>query len=343
MTGHALTGLEAVMMIRESIVEAVLGTADPDDEFGDRIVPFELRQWLARLRLLEGVPFAYLAADSELLPLESIRFFYLDRAWTDALVQGALSVGTVNSADRAQLAKIYEQARAEIDEEERRVRMPGGEGTQQGNAGTITGFLLRSRAVSGWPGLHVRAYAAEPANRDDEIIPESDPRRLKVLRMERLAPAVLLVLLDGVPAVVHVEEPRQGVQFGVRLETSGGANTFKAWVPGRDATTSEDVEIPAGSGNKVPIDVPFRAGAPGVVDLPKLVARFVAKKAQLKVGDDLDSAELALQMIRFPYRQVFGDTTVGGGQPTGFDDVFRPQVGYQLADLHDVFTKAVQP
>jgi hypothetical protein len=343
MRAHALTGVEAVTMIRESIFQAVLGTADPDEEFGDRVVPFELREWLARLRLLEGVPFAYLAADSELLPLESIRFFYLDRAWTDALVQGALSVGTVNSADRAQLAAVYERVRDEIDEEERRVRMPGGEGVQQGPAGTVTGFVLRSRAVSGWPGLHVRAYAAEPASRDDEIIPESDPRRLKVLRMERLAPAVLLVLFDGVPAVVHIEEPRQGVQFGVRLEASGGVNTFKAWVPGRDATTSEDVEVPAGSGNKVRVDVPFRAGAPGVVDLPKLVARFVSKKTQLKVGDDLDSAELALQMIRFPYRQVFGDTTVGGGQPTGFDAVFRPEVGYALADLHDVFAKAVRP
>ena len=29
--------------------------------------------------------------------------------------------------------------------------------------------------------------------------------------IKRLAPAVLLVIFDGVPAVVHVEEPRQGM------------------------------------------------------------------------------------------------------------------------------------
>ena len=60
-----------------------------------------MRSWLGRLRLLEGVPFANLIADAELLPPESIRWFYLDRRWTDALVQGALSVGTVNSDDPA--------------------------------------------------------------------------------------------------------------------------------------------------------------------------------------------------------------------------------------------------
>ena len=94
---------------------------------------------------------------------------------------------------------------------------PRRRGRPAGAGGTVSGFLLRSRAVSGWPGLHVRAYRDELGQADDATIPESDPGRLKVLRMERLAPAVLLVLFDGVPAVVHIEEPRQGIQFGVRL------------------------------------------------------------------------------------------------------------------------------
>ena len=81
---------------------------------------------------------------------------------------------------------------------------------------------MRSKLVSGWPGLHVRAYRTD-RGQDAEIIPESDPDRLKVLRMERLAPAVLLVLFDGVPAVVHVEEPRQGIQFGALRPRSRAA------------------------------------------------------------------------------------------------------------------------
>ena len=78
---------------------------DPDD--GDNVVPRELRRFMARLRLLHGVPFNYLVPDAQLLPIETIRFFYIDRAWTDALVQGALSIGTVSSADRAQLEAVY--------------------------------------------------------------------------------------------------------------------------------------------------------------------------------------------------------------------------------------------
>ena len=97
---------------------------DPDD--GEHVVPGELRRFLARLRLLHGVPFSYLVPDAELLPLESIRFFYIDRAWTDALVQGALSVGTITTADRAQLEAVYPHIRDEVDEAERTIRTPAG-------------------------------------------------------------------------------------------------------------------------------------------------------------------------------------------------------------------------
>src|SRR3954463_6990118 len=87
---------------------------DPDD--GTHVVPGEVRRFLARLRLLHGVPFSYLVPDAELLPVESMRFFYIDRAWTDALVQGALSVGTITSADRTQLEAVYPHIRDEVDE-----------------------------------------------------------------------------------------------------------------------------------------------------------------------------------------------------------------------------------
>src|SRR6185437_8026335 len=98
--------------------------ADTDDD--DGAIPAELRRWLVQLRLLDSVPFAYLVADSALLPEESIRWFYVDRRWTDALVQGALSVSTVNSDDRTALTTRYPDVRHELDREERNVRrVPG--------------------------------------------------------------------------------------------------------------------------------------------------------------------------------------------------------------------------
>jgi len=307
---------------------------DDDDTYGPRVVPLELAKFLARLRLLEGVPFAYLVPDTDLLPAESIRFFYLDRAWTDALVQGALSVGTVNSADRAQLEGLYSFVRREVDEEERRVRLPGGEAVQQGPAGPVTGFVLRSRAVSGWPGLHVRAYREELGGADDASIPEADPRRIKLLRMERLAPAVLFVLFDGIPAVVHIEEPRQGIQFGVRLTPTGVPNQFQAGVKARNAKTAEDV-------NPAPnalVPVPFRRGSPGVIDLARLNQSLIATPGT-NIGPDVDAAEFALELLRFPYRQVFGDPSFGGPTPIGL--VFRPTIA--LAALKVEFEEVLHP
>ena len=111
------------------------------DDGDDGVMPQDLRSWLVRLRLLEGVPFANLVADSELLPPESIRWFYVDRRWTDALVQGVLSVGTVNSDDRTQLTAQYPALRDELDTEERNQRRVPGEPRMDGGAGPISGFV----------------------------------------------------------------------------------------------------------------------------------------------------------------------------------------------------------
>jgi hypothetical protein len=290
----------AVSQLLDKLVEH-----DPDD--GDHVVPGELRRFLAGLRLLHGVPFSYLVPDAELLPRESIRFFYLDRRWTDALVQGALSVGTITTADRAQLEAVYPHIRAEVDEAERVIRSPHGEERLSGAGGTITGFLLRSRAVSGWPGLHVRAYRRDVL--EDDVLSteaESHPDRLKLLRIERLAPAVLLVLIDGVPEVVHIEEPRRGIQFGARLDPEDPPAQRRAKVRIRDATTGELVPPKDDFTDANSVDVPFRPGAPGVIDQRRLRQRLLAKP-KAKLGPTVEPHEYALQMLRFPYRQVFGD------------------------------------
>ncbi len=336
----------ATFVSADIVLEAALAAAqqyadlatdrDPDD--GEHVVPGELRRFLARLRLLYGVPFSYLVPDADLLPIESIRFFYIDRAWTDALVQGALSVGTITTADRAQLEAVYPRLRDEVDEAERAIRRPRGEARLQGAGGTITGFLLRSRAVSGWPNLHVRAYARDVLA-DDALTTaaESDPNRMKVLRMERLAPAVLLVLVDGVPAVVHIEEPRQGIQFGVRLDPEDPPAQRRAKVKVRDNLTGDPVPpkddfTPANS-----VTVPFRRNAPGVINIAELRQRLAAKAPN--AGGTLESNEYALQMLRFPYRQVFGDPDDREGQRFYNLDAFKvtiPLTGWKTAIAEDL-------
>jgi hypothetical protein len=282
--------------------------AQPSDQGGTGVLPDGVSQWLAALRLLEGVPFQHLVVDDRLLPPESIRFFYLDRNWTDALVAGALSVGAITTSDRAQLQELYQSVRDELDAAERQVRVPGNEVEVEGTADVVTGLLLRSRAVSGWPGMHIRAYRVEVP--DDGA--DDDANRLRVMRLERLAPAVLLVLFDGVPAVVHIEEPRSGLQFGFEITEPAPAGATAYDLPVRTPGTGTE------TGATVP--VPFRRNAPGVVDLADLQQRIIAA-----VGGTGSGAEFALEALRFPYRQVFGPQVEGPGP--SFGDLFVPVVG----------------
>ena len=198
-------------MLLSQLKSSGMKLAAPDLDTGPDstdLIPEELRDWLVRLRLLHDVPFAYFVADTQLLPEESIRWFYVDRRWTDALVQGALSVGTVNTDDRLQLTERYGEIRAALDTAERNVRRRDEAPLVQGAAGPISGFILRSRAVAGWPAFTVRAFKEEPTEGDGFNYPDDHPQRMRLLRLERLAPAVLLCLFDGIPKEVHVQEPR---------------------------------------------------------------------------------------------------------------------------------------
>ncbi len=242
-------------------------------------LPAEVGGFLASLRLLAGVPFAHLVADDDLLPPESVRFFYLDRNWTDAAVDGALAAGTFTTAERAALAARYAEVRAAVDQVERNQWADRTGRGHDGPAEVATGFLLRSRAVSGWPGLHVRAYRGR------------DETPMRMLRIERLAPAVLIALVDGIPDRMVLEEPRQGIQFGVDAADGG---RFRVDV--RDPATGRAVGT---------APVPFRAGAPGVIDMTTLRTRLIASGL---VGTSLDSAEYALQLLQLPYQQWFGET-----------------------------------
>lgn len=313
-------------------MKLVAPNAGTEPEVAD-LIPDELRDWLVRLRLLHDVPFAYFVADTQLLPEESIRWFYIDRRWTDALVQGALSVGTVNTDDRLQLTDRYGEIRDALDTAERNVRRREGDPLRAGVAGPISGFILRSRVVSGWPGLHVRAFKEEPTNGDGFDFGDDHPLRMRLLRLERLAPAVLLCLFDGVPKEVHIQEPRHGVQFGVEQTTIG--NSMSATLPVRKAVLTP---VPAITETGDKVDVNFRPNAPGVVDIQRL-ERALAAKGGAGSDNKLDSAEYALQLIRFPYRRIYGDPA---RLRPSTDVVLNPSIRYAtLASA--LFTSVVTP
>ena len=164
---------------------------------------------------------------------------------------------------------------------------------------------------------------------------ESHPSRMKVLRMERLAPAVLLVLFDGVPAVIHIEEPRQGIQFGVRLDPDAPPARRRAKVKVRDNLTGDPVPPTTAFTSTNSVDVPFRRNAPGVINVAELRKRLTAKAPN--AGPTLEPNEYALQMLRFPFRQVFGDPDDRDGKQ--FFDLDEFKVTISLASWKATVTE----
>jgi hypothetical protein len=289
-------------------------------------MPPYMESFLAHLRLLIGVPFTYLIPDARLLPVESIRFFYLDRSWTDRLVDGAIAVGKIGTREQAHHQEQSAAVQQQLDQTERIVR-PMQRGGSFVNlrpspanatpASVVTGFLMRSSLVSGWPHMDVRAYS--------QIIQEfyqpSDPKvsslQLTTLRLERLSPSVMLALFQGVPAMVTLEEPHHTIQFGVD-ETSKGVFQMDLRNANGEQVLYPDPAHPTDQ-LPVPVTVPLRSTTTRVVDIAKLWSALQAatvpvtatsQKAPLTGG-----GSFALQALDPPWRQHFQGTTdeAGGG------------------------------
>jgi hypothetical protein len=108
---------------------------------GDLIdLPDIVKTGFSELRLLKGIPFNYLVPEEEMLPVESIRFFYIDELWMDCLLDGAFSIGRVTEKDHAHDILRKPMTNLTLDYEAR------------------TGFIMRSDVISGWPDMIIEGY-----------------------------------------------------------------------------------------------------------------------------------------------------------------------------------------
>ncbi|WP_380280439.1 hypothetical protein [Kitasatospora purpeofusca] len=276
---------------------------------GEPVKPDEdyalVRRWLTGLRRLEGVPFPHLVPDARMLPPESVRFFHLDQDWITTAVEGALSVGLSRDFDLVADHTFFEDL----------LTPPG----------VMTGLLIRSQLVTGWPALEVRPYSAAQEDKNTATLP--------VVRREALARDVLLVLIDGVPGRVELAEPAQGLHFGID-EPSGGSTDE----PLDDGIIRlRRLNSPLGQESKYqypdtpglrPLLRPAPAAGPDNVLKVAEMAKGM-RAALLKHGlvdphdtgtDTLTPSEFALQMINAAQRRTFSalprPATSRKGQPT---------------------------
>jgi hypothetical protein len=184
------------------------------------VCPDTISNWLGRLKLLYGVPLNYLVPDEGMLPPESIRFFYLDANWTNALVDGAFSIGRNLTAIESTVSMAMDKAASPLVNSEAAIGSASIRAAALGvtppvvSFKTVSGFMLRSTVVKDCPGLGVNPYpvGGTPDN--------TDPNKvvlLNILRMERLGPDsdTLICLVEGDIFRVDIHEAPEALHYGI--------------------------------------------------------------------------------------------------------------------------------
>ena len=187
----------------------------------------DVKNWLARLRLLEGVPFNYIVPSEEMLPNESIRFFHIDRNWLDAMIDGALSVGMLDS--RGSLPAISDEDNQELKYQDLIDDLDGLEVTREetrvkhfsdyydvdelSTGIALSGFLIRSTVVRDFPGIEVSAYDAPNVRAEGDWAKKQ--YRIQTIRQVRLSESIMLCIFSGIPTHLRLQEPGEGLRLGL--------------------------------------------------------------------------------------------------------------------------------
>ncbi len=314
---HIRTTLKNTSKIQELALKVQDG--DPNEDTQKYI-----RGFLANLKLLRNVPFHYLVPHAAMLPEESLKFFYLDTNWLNALVDGAYSIGRYaakeNNTTMPNEIVSFSQAvdAAFIDDMQvhslaaarqhrdymfklhHDYKHISPKALRDTTPPVISGFLLRSSVVSDWDDLQANAY--------NVLDPSTSSQELDIFRLEQLADDILIGLFVGDFKQLDIHEPPQGVHFGFDKGTDGKLHK---------QLRSPDSKGEAGN---VPTeDIAFRKGSKRVVDMASLSKAILSNLNQGAKPDYTDGATPALDHLLtsdFALQMVQGVGMVHFQRPT---------------------------
>jgi hypothetical protein len=280
---------------------------------GEVTLPKGLQNWLARLQLLYGVPFNYLVPDEGMLPPESIRFFYVDMNWVDAMIDGAFSIGRnlakapTNPSlafDRAFLKTVQHFAVAGAPA----VRAQAlGVAAAQLDLAVVSGFLLRSSVVGDYKNLGVNVYAKGETPEENTSTPEKIQMRPR-LRLEALGPksSTLVCLVAGDAYQVDIHEAPDHLHYGIDdPPPAARKNMFPFTVDSGTGAVTMDTAVTVDSGTgavtmdtAVTVDLAatncLRTSSPRTLNMQAL-AKAIGQKAA-PGGNPVDAAEMGFEM-----------------------------------------------
>jgi hypothetical protein len=255
--------------------------------------PDEVKRFLARAVLLYGIPFQYLVPDERMLLPESVRFFFLDPGWIAMMIQGATSVGRLDAQDTVLDTTMRHRALQQAMIDAALVRGNGkdiGEPQATEAKWPLTGFLLRSSVVDGWQGVEMKTY-------------DKDGVELAPLRIDRLAPDILLCIFNGTVMHMTVKQPPEGLHFGLSPLGNGQYQRLSL----RKVTAKSGGSVEPGQqipNSGAPINVPVRNGKSRptrVVRVAELASLFQQRLTSLgQEAPEFTSGEFGVEMVESP-------------------------------------------
>jgi hypothetical protein len=247
-------------------VELLFNTQQEESEVKD--IPKSVLNWFEDALLLKNVPFNYLVPSPEMLPPESLRFFWIDNYWLDCLIDGAFGIGNDFAAqEKFQAYQEYKQRISTIKPHP-----------------IVTGFLMRSEAVSGYPGIEIKGF-------DDNL---SLP--LPILRRERLSNDVLICLFSGEVKKVQVNQKAETLHFGFSGNSKEGLSK-KLRDPGTGVLKNDCLKPP-------PKEEHWRDREQKIINIEYL-ANSILKLLSLTEEDNLNASQFALEMVEGFYSIEF--------------------------------------
>ncbi|KAK1536503.1 uncharacterized protein CCOS01_01823 [Colletotrichum costaricense] len=196
----SLANPSIVSTMKDVVDEHIRHLAGSDDETGARLynelnLPrssdwVTVMTFIMHRMFLIGIPAQNLLVEPSWLPAESLRFFYIDPHWVEAVIDGALGVANhIERNDdslRRSIKGIFNKYFSTVDPDVGyRPQVP------------TYGLLLRSKIVKDFPDLLITAPIPSGSSSKDDG-PHAE-ERAEILRQERIADDVILCLFDRQP------------------------------------------------------------------------------------------------------------------------------------------------
>jgi hypothetical protein len=255
--------------------------------------------------LLNDIPFQNIIADTRLAPQESLRFFYVDPSWIDAMIDGVLSVGNNTSLDlmfTEIMAAVTKVAGAGIAATIRAgllgIEPDSKAGVLPDPNNLMAGVLFRSAIVSDWPGMHV--------------ITSKNGMVLTPIRFEKIGADTILIIYSSIPDKIIIQQPSQALEFGV-MDNADNPNGFDIYLRGLGQGNYPVAQVIQETGNPVTFQPGdsrfFRAGNNNVMSVTSLLATLQNAFPSGGLSGNLTPSEFALQLVKTPEEVTYTTKT----------------------------------